>query len=145
MVDKTTAAKTIGGRGRGQPKSKSVSRSSKAGLQFPVGRIARFLKKGRYAQRVGSGSPVYLSAVLEYLAAEVLELAGNAARDNKKTRIVPRHIQLAVRNDEELGKLLGSVTIANGGVLPNIHRTLLPKKAGEGKGKGEIGSVSQEF
>ena len=59
-------------------------------------------------------------AVLEYLAAEVLELAGNAARDNKKTRIVPRHIQLAVRNDEELSKLLSGVTIAAGGVLPNI-------------------------
>lgn len=57
--------------GRGKSKTKSVSRSSKAGLQFPVGRIARFLKAGRYAQRVGSGSPVYLSAVLEYLAAEV--------------------------------------------------------------------------
>jgi len=74
---------------------------------------------------------------------QVLELAGNAARDNKKNRIVPRHIQLAVRNDEELGKLLGSVTIANGGVLPNIHQTLLPKKVG--KGKGDIGSVSQDF
>ncbi|CAF1712315.1 unnamed protein product, partial [Brassica napus] len=60
----------------------------------------------------------------------VLELAGNAARDNKKTRIVPRHIQLAVRNDEELSKLLGDVTIANGGVMPNIHNLLLPKKAG---------------
>ncbi len=55
--------------------------------------------------------------------------AGNAARDNKKTRIVPRHIQLAIRNDEELSKLLGSVTIASGGVLPNIHSVLLPKKA----------------
>ncbi|BBH10352.1 Histone superfamily protein [Prunus dulcis] len=101
--------------GRGKPKaSKSVSRSHKAGLQFPVGRIARFLKSGKYAERVGAGAPVYLSAVLEYLAAEVLELAGNAARDNKKNRIVPRHIQLAVRNDEELSKLLGTVTIANG-------------------------------
>ncbi|BBH00781.1 histone H2A 10, partial [Prunus dulcis] len=97
---------------------KATSRSSKAGLQFPVGRIARFLKAGKYAERVGAGAPVYLAAVLEYLAAEVLELAGNAARDNKKTRIVPRHIQLAVRNDEELSKLLGSVTIANGGVMP---------------------------
>ena len=70
-----------------------------------------------------------LGAVLEYLCAEILELAGNAARDNKKTRIVPRHIQLAVRNDEELNKLLGGVTIAGGGVLPNIHATLLPKKS----------------
>ncbi|KAI3959537.1 hypothetical protein MKX01_025053 [Papaver californicum] len=108
---------------------KAQTRSSKAGLQFPVGRIARFLKAGKYAERVGAGAPVYLAAVLEYLAAEVLELAGNAARDNKKTRIVPRHIQLAVRNDEELSKLLGTVTIANGGVMPNIHTLLLPKKA----------------
>ena len=74
-------------------------------------------------------SGVYMGAVLEYLCAEVLELAGNAARDNKKTRIIPRHIQLAVRNDEELNKLLGSVAIAGGGVLPNIHANLLPKKS----------------
>nr|GMD66793.1 histone H2AX [Ipomoea batatas] len=237
------------GSGRGKPKAtKSTSRSQKAGLQFPVGRIARFLKAGKYADRVGAGAPVYLAAVLEYLAAEnvryavggmslcfwsviwrrmygvdlsatqiksagqarwrlegccasfaavmlclllaagvcvshaldfvllaeamackevlkwikswgvmelsvqshslnliqvlVLELAGNAARDNKKNRIVPRHIQLAVRNDEELSKLLGDVTIANGGVLPNIHQHLLPNKSG--KGKGDIGA-SQEF
>ncbi|MFS7957070.1 putative transcription factor Hap3/NF-YB family [Helianthus anomalus] len=92
-------------------------------------RLGRYLKKGRYAQRVGTGAPVYLAAVLEYLAAEVLELAGNAARDNKKNRIIPRHVLLAVRNDEELGKLLAGVTIAHGGVLPNINPVLLPKKA----------------
>jgi histone H2A len=117
------------GRGKGKSGKKAVSRSAKAGLQFPVGRIARFLKKGRYAQRIGAGAPVYLASVLEYLTAEVLELAGNAARDNKKNRIIPRHVQLAIRNDEELSKLLGEVTIANGGVLPNIHSVLLPKKA----------------
>ena len=133
--------------------------------------------------RVSATSGVYMGAVLEYLCAEVLELAGaarrplsrrlakgprrvsrscppldarrgiealsprverrtdvaklrrlpgNAARDNKKTRIIPRHIQLAVRNDEELNKLLGGVSIAAGGVLPNIHAVLLPKKS-EGK------------
>ncbi len=115
--------------GRGGSGKKAVSKSTKAGLQFPVGRIARYLKKGKYAERIGAGAPVYLAAVLEYLCAEVLELAGNAARDNKKTRIIPRHIQLAIRNDEELSKLLGEVTIASGGVLPNIHSVLLPKKS----------------
>ncbi|KAJ9534019.1 hypothetical protein QJQ45_002020 [Haematococcus lacustris] len=124
-------------RGRkGSSGKKAVSRSSKAGLAFPVGRIARYLKKGKYAERVGAGAPVYLAAVLEYLVAEVLELAGNAARDNKKTRIVPRHIQLAVRNDEELSKLLGQVTIASGGVLPNIQAVLMPKKTSK-KGESE--------
>ncbi|OIW15747.1 hypothetical protein TanjilG_04282 [Lupinus angustifolius] len=118
-----------GGRKGGGPKKKPVSRSVKSGLQFPVGRIGRYLKKGRYSQRVGTGAPVYLAAVLEYLAAEVLELAGNAARDNKKNRIIPRHLLLAVRNDEELGKLLAGVTIAHGGVIPNINPVLLPKKS----------------
>ena len=116
------------GSGRGKAAGKSQSRSSRAGLQFPVGRVSRYLRRGRYAARVGGGAPVYLAAVMEYLSAEILELAGNAARDNKRTRITPRHVQLAVRNDEELNKLLGGVTIASGGVLPNIHNVLLPKK-----------------
>lgn len=117
-----------GGKGKSGSKSAARSRSSRAGLQFPVGRVHRMLRKGNYAQRVGAGAPVYLAAVLEYLTAEILELAGNAARDNKKSRIIPRHLQLAIRNDEELNKLLGSVTIAQGGVLPNIHSVLMPKK-----------------
>lgn len=184
--------KSAGGGGKGGGKGGGVSRSAKAGLQFPVGRIgkclsiniytaaavargtraythidtytsssggglclythinitniysprppthiqtypyiARYLKKGKFSGRVGSGAPVYLAAVLEYLTAEILELSGNAARDNKKTR----HINLAIRNDEELNKLLSGVTIANGGVLPNIHTVLLPKKKAGAGGK----------
>jgi histone H2A len=119
--------------GKGKSKTaatvvKGHSRSARAGLQFPVGRVHRALRDGRYASRIGAGAPVYLAAVMEYLCAEVVELAGNAARDNKKVRIVPRHIMLAVRNDEELSKLLNTVTISAGGVLPQIHKTLLPAK-----------------
>ena len=117
---KKTSKKTVG------PKS----RSSKAGLTFPVGRIGRYLKKGRFAKRIGAGSPVYMAAVLEYLTAELLELAGNAAKDHKKNRITPRHIQLAVKNDEEFNKCIGKATIASGGVVPNIHSALQKKSKG---------------
>ena len=71
------AAKAEGGKGKTQASRRSMSRAARAGLQFPVGRIARFMKQGRHATRVGAGAPVYLAAVLEYLTAEVLELAGN--------------------------------------------------------------------
>lgn len=134
----------MSGRGKGgKVKGKAKSRSSRAGLQFPVGRIHRLLRKGNYAERVGAGAPVYLAAVMEYLAAEVLELAGNAARDNKKTRIIPRHLQLAIRNDEELNKLLSGVTIAQGGVLPNIQAVLLPKKTNSGSSAPSKGGKTQ--
>ncbi|KAF7798668.1 hypothetical protein EIP86_009892 [Pleurotus ostreatoroseus] len=140
MSGKGKAGKSSSGKA-GAEGSKSQSRSAKAGLQFPVGRVHRLLKKGNYAQRVGAGAPVYLAAVLEYLAAEILELAGNAARDNKKQRIVPRHLQLAIRNDEELNKLLGDVVISQGGVVPHIDPALLPSKSSKGKKEG---GASQE-
>ncbi len=87
-----------------------------------------FSTMATYADRIGAGAPVYLAAVMEYLAAEILELAGNAARDNNKQRINPRHLQLAIKNDEELNELLAEVTISEGGILPNIQPVLLPKK-----------------
>uniref|UniRef100_T1ITF6 Macro domain-containing protein n=1 Tax=Strigamia maritima TaxID=126957 RepID=T1ITF6_STRMM len=119
----------MSGRG-GKKRNKSTTRSAKAGVLFPVGRLHRYLRKGTHHQRIGAGAPVYLAAVIEYLTAEILELAGNAARDNKKGRVTPRHILLAVANDEELHQLLKGVTIASGGVLPKIHPELLAKKKG---------------
>jgi histone H2A len=68
-----------------------------------------------------------------------LELAGNAAKDNKKNRINPRHILLAIRNDEELNRLMANTTIADGGVLPNINPQLLPSgKKGEAEASQDV-------
>jgi len=106
---------------------KNKSKSQRAGIVFPAGRIQRKLKQGNYADRIGVGASVYLGAVLEYLTAEVVELAGNAARDNHKQRIMPRHVLLAVKNDEELAELWKDCTIAQGGVVPHIEKVLLPK------------------
>merc|ERR1712070_1268149 len=118
-----------GGKGKGKAgAAKAVSRSARAGLQFPVGRVARHMKRGRYAQRVGAGAPVYLAAVLEYLTAEVLELSGNAAKSFKKTRITPRCVFLAVKEDAELDRLLSSTVIATGGVKEHIEPFLVKKK-----------------
>ncbi|XP_060808588.1 histone H2A, sperm-like [Amyelois transitella] len=109
-------------------KKASKTRSSRAGLHFPVGRIHKILRKGNFAPRIGGGAPIYLAAVLEYLAAEILELAADAAKDNNKTRVIPRHILLAIRNDDELSKMLTGVIVSQGGVLPSIQPQLLPKK-----------------
>ncbi|ROT68998.1 histone H2A [Penaeus vannamei] len=118
----------MSGRGKGgKVKGKSKSRSSRAGLQFPVRRIHRLLRSGERATMLNcwplcTSLPLWSIWLLKSSSWQVMP------RDNKKTRIIPRHLQLAIRNDEELNKLLSGVTIAQGGVLPNIQAVLLPKK-----------------
>lgn len=119
----------------------------RAHLQFSVSRVKRDLVahlEGPHTRK-GSGAPVYLAGVVEYIVAEIIELAGNAARDDKRTRIVPRHIYLAITNDDELLKLFfGGVTgglktrlavVPFGGEELNIHSALLPKKRSKEEGR----------
>lgn len=101
-------------------------REAKAGLMFSVSKVEHTFRDYSIAGRKGAGAGVYLAAVVEYLVAEILELAGNATRDSKRAKIKPRHIMLAIRNDEELNRLFSKTVIA-GGVVPNIHSVLLPK------------------
>ncbi|KAH6680088.1 histone H2A.Z [Plectosphaerella plurivora] len=130
-----SGGKTSGGKAAADAPKKQQSHSARAGLQFPCGRVKRFLKSNTQGKmRVGAKAAVYTTAVLEYLTAEVLELAGNAAKDLKVKRITPRHLQLAIRGDEELDTLIRA-TIAFGGVLPHINRALLLKVEQKKKAK----------
>ena len=114
---------------------KGGSRSKKAGLIFPIGRVGSLLRRGQYARRVGASSAVYLAAVLEYLTAELLELTVKAAaqQKNKSKRLSPRTLTLAVRHDDDLGALLQNVTLSRGGVIPSSNKALAKSTKKGGK------------
>ena len=123
-----------GGKGKCLPMSAPVGKSSsqaKAGLSFSVSRVTRFMRQGRYADRIGSGAPVYMASILQYLCEELIELSGGKTESFKLKTIKPRHVMLAIREDPELNKLLGAGDYAECGVVPNIHGG--DKKAKKGK------------
>lgn len=99
------------------------------------------MNAGRYAKIIRKTSAVYMAAVMEYLVADVAEIARNNARDRKRVRITPRDISLAVRNDLELDKLWKDVTVAEGGVVPFIHEALLPKRGTKRSASGSASST----
>lgn len=119
-----------GSRRKSATKGKSRTGSSRAGTLFPVGRLNRLLKHGRYAERSGASAGAFLSGVLEYLTAEIFEVAGNICEQHKKKTIAPKHLNLGIRSDEEFSKLMSEVVISQGGQLPSINEYFLKKKKG---------------
>jgi len=108
-------------------KNEGSANTVKAGLTFPVGRIHTNLKKAKYADRTSMSAAVSLAAAVEYIVAEILEAAGNMAKEQKKIRITDRIIANAIRNDEEMQKLFAGSTFARSGVSPHIESVLLGK------------------
>ena len=110
--------------------------SAKSGTKFSAGRIATYCKNGRYAERIGAGSPIFMSGVLEYLVFEILELAAAEAKRDKKQRINPNHIQLAIKNDDELARFFGNGEFCSTQYVPKVKL----EKAGGKKKKVESDS-----
>ena len=104
------------------------SRSAKAGLIMPVGRVHRLMKAGKFCGRYGGSAPVFMAGVLEYLAAELVHLAGNSAKDLHKKRITPRAVNLAIRGDADFAAMLSDALISGGGVMPHINKVLVKGK-----------------
>merc|ERR1711959_243027 len=128
----TTASKS-------KAKARAVSSAKRAGVMLPPTKIMKLMKRDRLNKTIRRDSSIYMAGVLEYLAQEIFELSGEIAKKEKKARINPRHIKLALSDDEELFKIFGSALIHEGGVVPHIEQALLPKK---GK-KGAIADQSQ--
>ena len=110
---------------------KDIAISAKSGSKYNVGRITTFCKNGRFADRIGAGTPIFVGAVLEYITSEILLLASQEAKADGISRIKPRHIMLAIRKDPELNKYFAGADFSQAGVLPSKEPTSGGKKKGK--------------
>ena len=117
------------GRAKGQKAAPTVSGNSRAGIIFSPARCNRYLKQGRYSQRFGQSAGVFMAGVLEYLCAEVLDLAHQVCTEQKKKTLQPKHLNLAFRTDQELGLLMHHATFTSSSVPVNVHPFHLKGKA----------------
>ena len=124
---KTSASKA---KGRGMKKGGNmVTGQTRAGLIFAPARCGRLFREGRYARRQGMSAGVFMAGVLQYLCEEILELSGKVCLQDKRKQIAPKHLNHALRSDDELSKMLFMSTISEGGQLSNIADELLQGKA----------------
>ena len=119
------------GKAGSKMRATAVSGATRAGIAFAPARCQRLLRQGRYSERLSVGAGAYMAGVLQYLCEELCELSGDMCESRKRKTIAPEHINLAMRSDHELAKLMFKTTIAQGGMLPNIHEFLQPQKKGK--------------
>ena len=127
-------------------RAKPVSGNVRAGTLFPVGRSVRLMKEARLSERISVTAGAFIAGVLEYITAEILEMAGNVCEESGRKIIAPKHINLGVRADAELNKMMTNIVISQGGMLPYVHDYLVPPKKGSKKaagGDGGHGDASQ--
>ncbi|NWH55718.1 H2A1 protein, partial [Fregata magnificens] len=116
-------------------KSRS-SRSSRAGLLFPVSRVDRQLRRGHFAERFGARAPVYLAAVLQWVTHKTMDVAGKISKKSKQQRISPSHLQTAVQKSSVLKQLLrGGTPRRRGRAAPQSQRVASPSKKKTTKSK----------
>lgn len=93
-------------------KAKFIQRKSfKAGLIFPVGRIARYLKEGQYSKKITDKCVIYFTAILEFIISQVINSSVKVTKKNNKRVIKPKYIQIAISNDVDLSVLLNNIMI----------------------------------
>ncbi|XP_070459483.1 uncharacterized protein [Equus przewalskii] len=95
-----------------QPTPRRRSRTARAQLLFSVSWVEHLLREGHYARRLSPSAPVFLAAVIQYLTAKVLELAGNEACKSGRRRITPELVDMAVHNNALLSGFFGATTIS---------------------------------
>ena len=105
----------------------AISGAKRANVTLPPSRIMKLMRRDRLSQTIRRDSSVFMAGVLDYLCQEIMELSGEYAMKMKKSMIKPRHIKLAINDDEELCKIFGQAVIREGGVVPHIEEALLPK------------------
>lgn len=123
--------------------AKHSSRQDKAGILFPPSISEKFLRNFGYLKiMVTKSAPVYFAAILEHLTIDILTTASKMAKENNRVRVTIRDLELTIRTDKELTKLFEkcNLSFVGGGVVPQIHETLLNKKPRK-KRKNVRGSV----
>jgi histone H3 len=112
-------------------KHNGSSRQNKAGIIFPPSIAEKFLRDFDYSNiMVNKSAPICFAAALEYITAELLELAVIVAKDNKRVRITIRDMELGVRQDNGMDRLFKKLNLSfiGGGVTPFVHESLIVKK-----------------